>query len=349
MLLQGYILNQGDGWSWTLDYVARAIDDALPAEDSDTETDDFDEAMRGFATMATTLGRRLGELHAVLAMPCEDAGFTPREADDSDAGAWTHSALEELQRALDMLAARGGEFPTGSAALAESFRADVEEVLAVRDQLPALAKRLAAAAPGTLCTRIHGDLHLGQVLIAQNETYIIDFEGEPGLPLEYRRRKTSPLRDVAGVLRSFDYAAATVGTGRHERTHAAVPPARTGRRDALLERFRLAATAAFLGGYHEVAAQAEHRWASPEQARCLLDLFLLERAAYEVCYEANNRVAWLDLPVRGLARLLRTLLSDPTAHAVPAGTAVPPVDADPSAPPGAHGPHSARGDAGEPR
>ncbi|MGY8527352.1 maltose alpha-D-glucosyltransferase [Paracidovorax citrulli] len=301
MLLQGYILNQGDGWGWTVDYVGRAIDDALPAENGD---DEFNEAMRGFSTMAATLGRRLGELHAVLARPSEDEAFAPVAAGEEQSRQWADDAMTSLRTALELMeqAAKSEQGQQN-----EQMRADIELVLSCRERLQDLVAGLAEAAPGTLQTRIHGDLHLGQVLIAQNDTYIIDFEGEPGLSLDWRRRKTSPLRDVAGILRSFDYAAATVGTNRSERTHATLPPAQEERRQQLLERFREAATDAFLGGYREIASTALHRWIEPEQMKPLLDLFLLERAAYEVKYEADNRVAWIDLPVHGLARLLRTL------------------------------------------
>ncbi|TWG88458.1 maltose alpha-D-glucosyltransferase/alpha-amylase [Cupriavidus gilardii J11] len=289
MLLQGYILNQGDGWTWTLDYIGRTIDDALPMENGNGD-DEFTESMRGFATMAHTLGRRLGELHAVLARPTDDPAFAPVPATEAQTREWADDAMRALNDALGLLTERGANGV--QAPHAERFRADVETVLAARERLEGLAAQLAAAAPGSLQTRIHGDLHLGQILIAQNDTYLIDFEGEPGKPLDWRRRKTSPLRDVAGILRSFDYAAATVGTDRSERTHSALPPAQAERRTALLERFRQEATHAFLAGYREVAESAEHPWIEPAKMQPLLDLFLLERAAYEVRYEADNRVAW---------------------------------------------------------
>ncbi|KAA6129233.1 maltose alpha-D-glucosyltransferase [Cupriavidus cauae] len=323
MLLQGYILNQGDGWNWTLDYIGRAIDDALPMENENGD-DEFTEAMHGFAAMAATLGRRLAELHAVLARPSEDEAFTPVPAGHAQVREWTDDAMAALDTALQLMSAGAGQPPQG--AIGERYRADVQAVLDSRERLPELVASLAAAAPGSLQTRIHGDLHLGQVLIAQNDTYIIDFEGEPGLPLAYRRRKTSPLRDVAGILRSFDYAAATVGTDRSERTHSALPPAQAERREGLLERFRQTATDAFLGGYREVADTALHPWASAAQLQPLLDLFLLERAAYEVKYEADNRVTWIDLPVHGLARLIRTLTG------MPGGTAAAPPASPPPAP-----------------
>ncbi|CAG2143722.1 Glucosamine kinase [Cupriavidus campinensis] len=301
MLLQGYILNQGDGWDWTLDYLSRLIDDAMPSEDADGE---FVEAMAGYSTMVGTLGRRLAELHAVLAQPTDEAAFSPEPATEAQAEEWAEGALQSLNEALDLLEARR-ENATGA------FATDIETLLAARGKLPKLVARLAQAAPGSLQTRIHGDFHFGQVLIAQSDTYIVDFEGEPRQPLAFRRRKTSPLRDVAGLLRSLDYAAATVGTDRHERTHATLPPALAERRAALLERFRSAASQAFLHCYQLSMQAAPRHWAQAGEAGQmgqLLDLFLLERAAYEVGYEAANRVAWIDLPTSGLARLVRKLL-----------------------------------------
>ncbi|MDQ0142302.1 maltose alpha-D-glucosyltransferase [Cupriavidus necator] len=301
MLLQGYILNQGNGWDWTLDYLGRAIDDALPSQESE---DEFAEAMNGYAALAGTLGRRLAELHAVLARPTDDAAFAPLAATDDDARAWAGQAMEALRRALDRLQPRPASVP---APASQAFEADLQTLMDARDALPGLVERLAAAAPGSLLTRIHGDFHLGQVLIAQSDTYLVDFEGEPGLPLDWRRRKTSPLRDVAGLLRSLDYAAATVGTDRQERTHSELPPQLAERRAVLLERFRSTANEAFLNCYRQHMEASPAPWAAPDQLQPLLDLFLLERAAYEVEYEAANRAAWIDLPASGLARLLRKL------------------------------------------
>ncbi|MCY1259205.1 Alpha-1,4-glucan:maltose-1-phosphate maltosyltransferase [compost metagenome] len=303
MLLQGYVLNQGNGWDWTLDYLGRAIDDALPSQESE---DEFAEAMNGYSALAGTLGRRLAELHAVLARPTGDDAFAPLPATEGDARAWAEQAMRALQRALTRLESAPATVP---GPVRQAFEADVQTLMAARDALPALVEQLAAAAPGSLQTRIHGDFHLGQVLIAQNDTYLVDFEGEPGLPLDWRRRKTSPLRDVAGLLRSLDYAAATVGTDRQERTHSELPPQLAERRAVLLERFRTTASEAFLNCYHQHMQDSGTPWVAPDQLQPLLDLFLLERAAYEVDYEAANRVAWIDLPVSGLARLLRKLLA----------------------------------------
>jgi maltose alpha-D-glucosyltransferase/alpha-amylase len=148
-------------------------------------------------------------------------------------------------------------------------------------------------------TRIHGDYHLGQVLISKDDVVIIDFEGEPGRTLAERREKTSPLRDVAGMLRSLDYAASAA----LERFAA-----RTG---DLSERVLAAAAAwrnrtsrEFLQAYVETVDGMPSYPKDQNVAASLLDLFLLQKAFYEIAYESANRPAWLPIPLRGVLDLL---------------------------------------------
>jgi maltose alpha-D-glucosyltransferase/alpha-amylase len=148
-------------------------------------------------------------------------------------------------------------------------------------------------------TRIHGDFHLGQVLVASGDAYIIDFEGEPARPLEERRRKSSPLRDVAGLLRSIDYAAASMADPKNIVASRVSP----GRRQRLVMRLREGAEKAFLEGYSAATAGLFSL-----DNKELLQFFLIEKAAYEVNYEAANRPSWLGIPVMGLARLAAHLL-----------------------------------------
>ncbi|MGA3400462.1 MAG: alpha-amylase, partial [Acetobacteraceae bacterium] len=136
------------------------------------------------------------------------------------------------------------------------------------------------------------------------DVYIIDFEGEPAKPVAARRAKNSPFRDVAGMLRSFDYAAAVVDRKSRE-SHAHLPEPR---RAAFLESFVARATESFLAGYRTAAGSA-----GSAADRALLDLFLLEKAAYEIAYEAANRPTWIDVPLRGLARLAQSLRSTEAA------------------------------------
>jgi maltose alpha-D-glucosyltransferase / alpha-amylase len=146
-------------------------------------------------------------------------------------------------------------------------------------------------------------MHLGQVLVCNGDVVIIDFEGEPARPIEARRSKDHPLRDVAGLVRSFDYAAAMVKR-RSQASHAHLTDEQVG---AFLDSFVQRATDAFLNGYREAVALGGERAATGFSAE-LLDLFLIEKAAYEVVYEATSRPTWIDVPLHGLAQRTRHLL-----------------------------------------
>ena len=136
--------------------------------------------------------------------------------------------------------------------------------------------------------------------MASGDAYIIDFEGEPAKPLPVRRAKSSPMRDVAGLLRSFDYAAAAARI-----TYASSPSASSGPPVAqALRRFVSEMSQQFLNAYRAVESTASPRWVEDDAAEAaLLDLFLLEKSAYEICYEAANRPAWLSIPLRGFAEI----------------------------------------------
>jgi maltose alpha-D-glucosyltransferase/alpha-amylase len=173
-----------------------------------------------------------------------------------------------------------------------------------------VARRLARSAAGSaLQTRVHGDFHLGQVLVTPGDATLIDFEGEPAKTMEQRRAKSSPLRDVAGMLRSFDYAAATAAAARVPASEQAGE-----RQTRLVEKFRRAAGLAFLDAYRTVLREAPRRWVQPQAEAALLDLFLLEKAAYEIRYEAANRPAWIGIPLAGISRVARHLVSAKEEH-----------------------------------
>jgi maltose alpha-D-glucosyltransferase/alpha-amylase len=294
MLMQGFVRNQGDGWIWTLDFLARAVEEvAVTGAQDEAEHDAF----ASYLPFAAAVGRRLAELHAVLAEPTDAPDFAPEEADAQAREVWADDAIEQLDAALARLEAQH-DWPNGDT------KSYADELIASAGTLRAIARTLAAHASGALRTRIHGDFHLGQVLVVQGDAFIIDFEGEPARPPAQRRRKASPLRDVAGMLRSFDYAAAAAAPGR-----AAASPSTEERRAPLLERFRVSASDRFLESYRATLAHSPHRWVSPDAEAPLLDLFLLEKAAYEVRYEAANRPGWLPIPVRGLYAVAQRLLA----------------------------------------
>jgi maltose alpha-D-glucosyltransferase/alpha-amylase len=279
---QGFIRNQGDGWNWTLDWLLRGLSDVdTQGELGATPADHFAD----YEAIAALLGQRLGEMHALLAQPTDDPAFSPRQADDATTRQWVAQVTRQLQAAFAAIAAQENWEPPATEA-ATQLQALQEPLVAA---LPALARQGLA----TQLTRVHGDLHLGQTLVASGDIYIIDFEGEPARTLEERRAKASPFKDIAGVLRSFDYAAAVVQRKSRE-SHAHLSDAH---RDAFLAAFVARADKAFLNGYRAVAGPAF------ESADGLLDLFLIEKAAYEVVYEAANRPTWIDVPLHGLARL----------------------------------------------
>ena len=293
LLAQGFVRNQGDAWTWTLDYIERAAGD-LTADDNDAAMQD---ALAGYMFFAAAVGRRLAEMHAVLAEDTPDAGFTPEPATAEIVSDWAAQAGIQVDLAVQALG-RVQEWPNAA------VQAHADSLRQRAPALKAAMERLAHAAEGGAWqTRVHGDFHLGQVLVTQGDATLIDFEGEPAKTMEQRRAKSSPLRDVAGLLRSFDYAAATASGGRVAESESA------GTRRALLaESFRLTASQTFLEAYRAVLHAAPRPWVTPHAERGLLDLFLLEKAAYEVRYEAANRPAWIGIPLGGLMRLMDRLL-----------------------------------------
>ncbi len=215
---------------------------------------------------AGAIGALTRRLHDALASRPDDPAFPARPATTAETGGWRASAEAQLARAVEALA---GD-PRARARL-----------LAVADALRArFADAFGRATGDALVSRIHGDYHLGQLLATERGYLAIDFEGEPARPLAERRAPTSPLRDVAGMLRSLDYAARSV--------ERATPPAGS---DAA--RWLGEARRAFLAGYGEMG---------PSDI-ALVEAFELEKACYEVRYEANNRPGWLWLPLEAIERL----------------------------------------------
>ena len=279
LLAQAFVRNQGDGWRWTIDTLSRAAisADELPEEGN---------PVAFYEGFAARLGTRLAEMHRLLALPTDDAAFTPEPLDARGAQALGERVAAGLDHALQILARAG----------LEGADAELATSLAARGEaLAARVTSIAAAAEGTLATRIHGDLHLGQLLVAGDEVVFIDFEGEPLRPVEERRAKDVPLRDLAGVLRSFGYAEAAV-----RRELPALSRTAEGRAAALFARFEEEARRAFLDAYAAAA---------PPFSTQLLDLFVLEKAAYEIAYEAANRPDWLPIPLAGLAQAVDRVLA----------------------------------------
>jgi maltose alpha-D-glucosyltransferase/alpha-amylase len=283
-MLQGYVANQGDGWTYSLEYVRRHLEQYRTTPASDALPPNAHEA---YLTLVRVLALRTAELHRALARPTKDAAFSPQALTRADIDAYRERAFDEARGALDLLAANLDAVPA----------ADRERANAVLAQREPIMKRIeectAAATPQGKKIRIHGDYHLGQVLVTRNDFVIIDFEGEPGHSLEQRRAKHSPLRDVAGMMRSFSYVqqSALRSVAHNEAEAARLAP--------LARSWEIAARSAFLSAYDRGArAAAAHESLQPGQR--LLGLFELEKALYELRYEIGNRPTWVGIPLQGI-------------------------------------------------
>ena len=239
-LLQEYASTSGDAWA--------EVTGMLTAGNPDGATD-----------AAGAVGALTGQLHAALASRPDDPAFPARPATSAETGAWRGAGESQLAAAIATL--RG---------------ADHERLVAIAPAVrAAFADAFGRATGAATVSRIHGDYHLGQVLVAGGRHLVIDFEGEPARSLAERRAPASPLRDVAGMLRSLDYAA------------------RSGeRRVSGADGWLRQARAAFLDAYGGIG---------PSEG-ALIEAFELERACYEVRYEANNRPDLVWLPLEALER-----------------------------------------------
>jgi maltose alpha-D-glucosyltransferase/alpha-amylase len=291
---QRFVRNQGDAWTWTLAQLNRLLDDALVHDGIDADPGAVADAADPLQTLAPflgTLGRRVGEMHLALARETDDPAFAPEPVQETDIEEWTATAMREAGAALDQLAARIENLPTDAAAPAAAL-------LKGRDTLLDAIRALGKPMRGGRKTRIHGDLHLGQVLVAAGDAVIVDFEGEPLRPLDERRAKGPPARDVAGMLRSLDYAADAA-----LRALAPQPPGSPDVRAALVERWRAAARETFLAGYDTAIGDSPAWPAGPTERQALVNLFVAAKAAYELTYELANRPAWVGIPIAALLAL----------------------------------------------
>ena len=225
---------------------------------------------------------------------------SPRKrVDAATATRWGEEAVRQIEAALDLLEQRLAA-PDVASTWQKAERDVAADLVKRRAALAKDVMRLAARGVGSLATRVHGDFHLGQVLVTQGDAVIIDFEGEPAKPLAERRRKMSPLRDVAGLLRSIDYAAAMgLKSGP-----ADVGQAGEAKKADIVGRYLPAAKQAFLAAYRREAVRIDHRWSNDDGEESLVTLFSIEKAAYELCYEAANRPTWIGVPLAGLAELV---------------------------------------------
>jgi maltose alpha-D-glucosyltransferase/alpha-amylase len=296
IVVQGAIRNQGDAWNWMLANLRRVADEVATTE---AELDAADDQLGPLLSFVAIIGQRLGELHVLLAKPTEDPSFAPRKAELADVDTIKRSVAGEIAYAFSKLQE-----------MADTIEGPVEDLvrslLSRKDQILELAARRSEKCATTLLTRSHGDFHLGQILITEGDAVIIDFEGEPARNLAERRAKTSPLRDAAGLLRSLDYLVATATL-----ENDTVSDHHDARRRELIIRFGTAAKLLFLENYTRALAVSTDLPSDPDTVQELLDIFLLEKAAYEIAYEARNRPKWLPIPLFGFAEIVSRLQGEP--------------------------------------
>jgi trehalose synthase-fused probable maltokinase len=310
-VMQGYVPNRGDAWGYSIEslvgYFQRTLEGTTDAGLASTPSaevlelashpvpDAFSNLADGYTRSAAQLGRTTALMHLALAGADASVAFDP-EPLDIEHREHMYAAMRLLSdEAFGLLRTRQTEIPPEAADEAAS-------VLMRSESIERHFAPLLGIATGGLRTRVHGDYHLGQVLYTGSEFYIIDFEGEPARSLAERRRKHSPLKDVAGMLRSFHYAAYS-GLFNHGRAHN-----RTLTGDPEAERWADAwyawSSAAFLREYLSTVEGSGLLPGEDSDLRVLLSAYLLEKAVYELVYELNNRPTWVAIPLKGISALL---------------------------------------------
>jgi trehalose synthase-fused probable maltokinase len=300
-ILQGFVPNQGDAWQYTMKAISNfynEVGNSLPgAFVADPQNDDARELIAPFVESVGLLARRTAELHLALVSPAaaKEPDFAPEPFDDNFQRSFEDALLELTNRIFRQLRYAQDRLP-------ENAKSKAEKVLASEPQIIERFHAALSSPIRAVRTRIHGDYHLGQVLYTGADFVIIDFEGEPARPLSQRRLKRSPLQDVAGMLRSFHYAAhapllaSTGSVNVDDRNRAKL--------NGWAEVWAKWVSQRYLEEYLKTARGAEFLPPSREQIMALLQLHVLEKAVYELGYELNNRPGWVAIPLEGISKTL---------------------------------------------
>jgi maltose alpha-D-glucosyltransferase/alpha-amylase len=308
--LQAYVPNQGDAWDFTLEslgrYLERVRAGSMDPRELPLPTDLWNAASEplpdpvhelieeAYIQAIRLLGRRTGELHLALA-----AGEAPDTRPEPFTQLYQRSLYQSMRNLLGHTLTALQQAATR---LRGQDRVKAEEILASRPRLLAGFRSVLERKLEGQRIRIHGDYHLGQVLFTGKDFVIIDFEGEPARPLSERRLKRSPLRDVAGMLRSFHYASVAALFREWERGVSA--EAERARLQGWARFWQRWVSVSFLSGYLDAAGDAGFLPVGDASRKMLLDVFLLEKALYELGYELANRPDWVQIPVEGILSLL---------------------------------------------
>ena len=311
-ILHSFVPNQGDAWEYTREGLGEYYTDAMTRQaelDSAVQpqkhvlelveeeiSPQILDTIGTYAEAARLLGQRTGELHVALASAPEDPDFAPEAFSKLYQRSLYQSTRNLTRRVFQMLGRTLKRLP-------ESLQSEAKEVLDKEGEILDCFQSVTRKKISAMRLRCHGDYHLGQVLWTGKDFVIMDFEGEPARPINERRIKRSPLRDVAGMLRSFHYAAYSGLFDFRERRGLVVEE----ELEAMYfwARFwHVWVSVIFLKAYMEVAIQGDFLPESSEELRTLLDMYLLEKAIYEMGYELNNRPDWVKIPLQGIQQLL---------------------------------------------
>lgn len=262
-VVQEFVASEGDGWTWLLHEL-----------ETRTGASRYDSL-----NSIELLGKRTAELHLALALPTDDSAFSPEPILDQEISAWIQRLIDELGQTFSSLS-----------------RAEVRSEAALLMLRRSIISKVTVTRPlvGCLKTRVHGDFHLGQVLRTTADFVFIDFEGEPSRAMAQRREKMSPLKDVAGMLRSLDYAVATRERAEGNASMAGIREWGERARDS------------FLAGYRS-SLRSSLTPLVPDDMRdfkAALDFFIVEKTLYEIRYELDNRPEWLEIPLHALEAMV---------------------------------------------
>lgn len=313
-LFQGFIQNEGDAWSYTLDELGRyfettfskyadkadvpvptkglmdLIEDELPALAC--------ELIGPYLESARLLGQRTAEMHMALSSATDDARFFfERFSQFSQRGLY-QSLRGHTNKIFNLLRKNQRTLP-------EALEGEVHEILAHEKILVQYYEMIRDRKIAGGQIRCHGDFHLGQVLYTGKDFVIIDFEGEPARSFSERKLKRSPMKDVAGMLRSFHYASYAALLDQASR--GTISPEAMAIQEKWSQFWYMWSSATFLKAYFEHCVQAPFLPKVKEETELLLNVFLFEKAIYELGYELDNRPDWVKIPIRGMLQLLATI------------------------------------------
>jgi len=310
-ILQEFVPNQGDAWRFTQDSLCRFLETLLARKgqlaapikpkgrliDSSEQAppDALAEMVGHYLADARLLGQRTAELHLCLASATDRPLFAPEPFTKLYQRSLYQSMRSLTTQVFTLLRRRVQTLP-------EPFLEPANRVLDLETALVARFHSITTFKTTALRIRCHGDYHLGQVLHSGNDFVIIDFEGEPARPISERRIKRSPLRDVAGMLRSFHYAAYSALF--NQQACGIIAEGDMAWLEAWIEAWHLWVGALFLESYLFKAREGEFLPARTEELHGLLDAYLLEKAIYELGYELNNRPEWVRIPLKGILDLM---------------------------------------------